>query len=93
MGNLFAFRSTDPRGLLNASDPVGPDNDAILLKLSRMVSLVVAAWGNHGVLMDRASHVKTLCRPLSVLKLNRSGQPAHPLYLKKDMSPTPWVES
>jgi len=92
MANLFAFRSTDPRGLLSASDPVGPENDAILLKLTKMASLVVAAWGNHGAFMDRASHVRALCGELSVLKLNHSGQPAHPLYLKKDVKPTPWVE-
>jgi len=92
MGNLFAFRSTDPRGLWSASDPVGPDNDAALLALTHKVGLVVAAWGNHGAFMDRASHVRMLCGPLSVLKINRSGQPAHPLYLTKNLSPRPWVE-
>lgn len=92
MGNLFAFRSTDPRGLFSASDPVGPDNDATLLELAGVVRLVVAAWGNHGAYLGQASHVRSLFRSLSVLKLNRSGQPAHPLYLKKGLSPTPWVE-
>ncbi|HEY7906212.1 MAG TPA: DUF1643 domain-containing protein [Wenzhouxiangella sp.] len=92
MGNLFAYRSTDPKGLLATSDPIGPDNDAVLLQLAQAASLVVAAWGNHGTLMDRAEQVKSLCRPLSILKLNRSGQPAHPLYLKGDLRPMPWME-
>ncbi len=92
MGNLFAFRSTDPKGLLTASDPVGPDNDAVLLQLAQAAGLVVAAWGNHGAWMDRAGQVKSLFGPLSILKLNRSGQPAHPLYLKGDLRPMPWME-
>lgn len=92
MGNLFAYRSTDPKGLLAASDPVGPDNDSALLQLAQAASLVVAAWGNHGALMNRAEQVKSLCGQLSILKLNRSGQPAHPLYLKSDLRPMPWID-
>lgn len=92
MGNLFAYRSTDPKGLLATSDAIGPDNDTVLLQLTQAASLVVAAWGNDGTLMDRAEQVKSLCGPLSILKLNRSGQPAHPLYLKGDLRPMPWVE-
>src|SRR5262245_19133112 len=30
--NLFAFRASDPKALLRAADPVGPDNDGHILK-------------------------------------------------------------
>jgi hypothetical protein len=43
--NLFAWMSTDPRGLRSASDPVGPRNDGFLDAELDTASLVVAAWG------------------------------------------------
>jgi hypothetical protein len=44
--NLFAFRSTDPRGLLTAADPVGPDNDVWIAAELKAASRVVLAWGS-----------------------------------------------
>jgi hypothetical protein len=36
--NLFAYRSTDPAGLLEAEDPVGPGNDKHILASARAVT-------------------------------------------------------
>ena len=45
MANLFAFRATEPRDMMNASDPIGPENDKHLLTLANDSILTVAAWG------------------------------------------------
>ncbi len=87
MANLFAFRATDPKVMMSASDPVGADNNQWLLELSQNFGLVVAAWGNTGRYMERSAHVKSLIPNLHCLKLNKSGEPAHPLYQKAVISP------
>jgi hypothetical protein len=89
MVNLFAFRSTDPSGLLDHADPVGPDNDAHLLAAARSAALVVASWGNHGSLLDRSRSVRAMLPDLHGLRINKSGEPAHPLYLPGRLKPTP----
>src|ERR1700755_2395175 len=53
MGNLFAARSTSPSALTGFEDPVGPENDAWLLKLQHRAHATVAAWGNGGRLFER----------------------------------------
>jgi hypothetical protein len=45
MLNLFALRSTDPRGLLTADDPVGPENDCTISKVVGGSDLIICAWG------------------------------------------------
>lgn len=89
MANLFAYRATRPKDMLAVSDPVGIENDEWLIKLSQKAGLVVAAWGNTGNYLNRSSEVKQLIPKLYYLKLNQSGEPAHPLYLRLDLKPLP----
>jgi hypothetical protein len=84
MVNLFAFAHRDPDVMKAADDPVGPDNDATLLRYTTLESTsVVAAWGIHGKHRGRADAVKALLRDrrLVCLKKNKDGSPQHPLYL------------
>ena len=85
-------RSTDPKALRQVKDPVGKDNDAAIVRAAKESALVVCAWGNHGV--ERGRHVEDLLRgaktKLHILKLTGSGQPGHPLYLKKSLTAAPW---
>ena len=90
VANLFAWRATYPEDLFNSDDPVGPKNDAWLRKLARQASLVVAAWGNHGRHQQRSRQVVPMLGPLHYLRLNHSGEPAHPLYLPRTLTPLPW---
>ena len=87
--NLFAMRTTDPRRLYRARDPVGPDNDAAIRAAVADATLVIAAWGNHGALHDRAAQVLPLLPAPHHLGLTARGQPRHPLYLPASAAPTP----
>ncbi len=87
MANLFALRSTDPKKLSEADDPVGTENDKWILKLSKSAAVVVAAWGNYGGYLGRSRDIVKLIRSLCYLKLNKTGEPAHPLYLKGTLRP------
>ena len=89
--NVFGWRSTDPSQLRTVKDPVGRGNDAAILKAAREAQLVVCAWGNHALHLERAQQVLELLRgvPLHCLKTNGCGQPAHPLYLSSTLRPRP----
>ena len=90
VGNLFAFRTPSPALLVKAAEPVGADNDHWLGKLQGSASLTIAAWGNHGTFRQRGKAVaRTLVSP-HILRLNRTGQPGHPLYIRANSRPVPW---
>ena len=95
VGNLYAFRATEPEALRRAREPVGPDNDRHLECVAQTAARVVCAWGT-----DPAAHtarteaaVGLLRRwhaGLMALQLTKSGQPAHPLYQRADLVPVPF---
>lgn len=87
--NLFAFNAVVPEAMMRAKDPVGPDNDKWLLRIAKSAAAVVAAWGNYGSFMGRSAEVKNMIPDLHALKINKSGEPAHPLYLRGDLIPMP----
>ena len=95
--NVFAWRATDPREMKAAADPVGAGNDRAIVRAAREARIVVCAWGNHAAHHDRASGVAALLRKAGVevhaLRLNVSGQPAHPLYLPGMLLPTLWTRA
>lgn len=87
MANLFAFRATQPEDMKSAADPIGSGNDKWLKKLSGDAGLVVAAWGNDGSFLGRSDQVRSLISDLHCLKINKSGEPAHPLYQRASALP------
>ena len=92
MGNLFAFRATQPQDLKESSNPIGDDNDYWLEQLSKDAGIVVAGWGNHGVFLDRSAKVLSKLKEVYCLKINKSGEPSHPLYLNRGLDPLPFPE-
>jgi len=90
VANLFAFRATYPADLKAAADPVGPENDRWLGKLAAEAELVVAAWGNDGAFLDRSRIVGAAIPEMRCLKMNKSGEPAHPLYQPGSARPKTW---
>jgi len=91
--NIFAFRNTDPNQMKAAADPVGPGNDAAIMRAARESALVVCAWGNHGGYLGRSREVLKKLRTngvaLHALRVNAGGEPAHPLYLPGRLSAIP----
>jgi hypothetical protein len=89
VGNLFALRSTDPKALYKAQDPVGPDNNVTLVEIARRADEVIAAWGAHGALASRAIEVSQLLEDagaaLQCLGQTKAGEPLHPLYLSANV--------
>lgn len=85
VGNLFAWRATDPAALRGIADPLGAGADAALLEATRNAARIVCAWGNHGALLGRGAQVLDLLRatgrPLQHLGTTAQGQPRHPLYV------------
>jgi len=85
--NLFALVSTDPKGMAEVADPVGPDNDAtIRMTLEGDVStdtIVVAAWGAHPTAAKRAAEVMSMLPAVrwQCFGKKQDGSPKHPLYL------------
>lgn len=89
--NLFALRSTDPANLARHADPIGPRNDEAIRDAVDGAAFVIGAWGAHPAARARWSTVlQLLPRPVMCLGTTQSGQPRHPLYVRKDQPLTPW---
>lgn len=91
VANLFAFCATHPEDLKQADKPVGRGNNQHLLRLTTRAGLTVAAWGNDGAHLGRSTAVRKLLPELHCLAVNKSGEPAHPLYQRADVRPMPWL--
>jgi len=77
-------------------------NDATLEMAFGLSRMTICAWGNDGEFMGRAEKFRRLIlaykkktglkKNMYYLKMNKDGQPAHPLYLKKDLEPIEWAD-
>jgi len=96
MTNLYAFRSTDPKGLLTAADPIGPANNDWLLRCSSDAVIIIAAWGSWGTKVKpyelRPSIIAGVVHPQTLYCLGetKDGAPRHPLYIPADTQPQLW---
>lgn len=105
--NIFAWVSTDPTALLDVADPVGPENDAAIIRAVHDSTSVVLAWGKHGGLKNRQADVLRLLErrgaalsemrseraDLLCLGVNDDGSPQHPLYIGYDVPLRPYVST
>lgn len=82
--------TTDPSDMKAAKNPIGKDNDDWLKKLAGLSEIVVCSWGNDGVFLERSKEVIQQIPKLHYLKINKSGEPAHPLYLSATLLPVKW---
>ncbi|MGF1570073.1 MAG: DUF1643 domain-containing protein [Nodosilinea sp.] len=95
--NLFAYRTADPRQLKQTPDPIGPDNDAALITAAAQADRILLAWGNHGCFQERDEAVLALLSSYQAkwccIDHNRTGQPRHPLYVRRDAGLTRWDQN
>ena len=85
VGNLFSIVSADPAVLLRKSSvelPGGP-NDTAIINMRLISTTVMVGWGDFGRYAGtRPAEVLALVgEPVHCIKMNRSGEPSHPLYL------------
>ena len=90
MTNLFAFRARSPEVMKAAKDPIGPDNDRTLADMAECAGVIVAAWGVHGIHLNRDKEVRKILPHLHYLRLTKEGFPGHPLFLPKELKPVQW---
>lgn len=92
VGNLFAYRATDPDDLYAADDPVGPRNDEHLCDIGDAADLVVVGWGHYGGGFPHRLNavVDLLGDDLAALDTTATGQPVHPVRQPADLLPGDW---
>lgn len=98
--NLFALRATNPRDLVEASDPVGPWNDESMEGLCdepALAPVVVAAWGRglpalRRVMDERATALADRLgdRLWTLHPSDRQHAAPHPLRLRADTPLVPY---
>lgn len=92
--NIFAWRDTDPHAMRRAAQPIGRDNDDVLVQSAQKADQIIAAWGVHGAHQNRGDQVEGLLRDAGLilyhLGLSKEGHPRHPLYLPYAQLPTYW---
>ena len=95
--NLYGLRATDPGGLWQHPDPIGPENDR---RISEVVATaaargwpIICAWGAHGK-VERATAVLAAVHAAGsvpfALGLTKNANPRHPLYLPAATELTPY---
>ena len=92
VANIFALRATDPKVMLAAADPIGPENDEWIKRCVYEAGIVICGWGAHGSHRGRDKEVFRLIHDTSFavphhLGLTKAGQPRHPLYIGYDVKP------
>jgi hypothetical protein len=95
MTNIFAWRDTDPFAMMDVDEPVGLENDEVLVGCAKSVAFIVAGWGVHGSHRGRGDQVRVMLEErgglLHHLGLTKHGYPRHPLYLRDDSKPQAWL--
>lgn len=95
VANLYAFRATKPADLWRAEEPTGGDrNDDLLRELLRQGRRqpVIAAWGANAR-PERVAEFMSWhgSEHVQALGLTKAGAPRHPLYLRADAVPVPYL--
>ena len=77
-------------------DPIGPENDKIIIKSANWSNNIICAWGTNGSHLNRGKKIEALLRAknftLTHLGLSKDGHPKHPLYISYKVSPENWIE-
>ena len=90
VGNLYAFRSTNPKALRDKNDPIGKDNVQHIQTLIGLADKVIYAWGRD---KKEPYWLSNLVDTPYCIDISKKGGPKHPLYLKGDLLPKLYVRN
>lgn len=98
VGNLFAYRATDPEALRAVADPVGPSNvsalTGIIIDAAFAGVPVLCGWGAYSRLKDQDAMLRRIAAKHGVklvcLGTTMAGYPRHPLYVRRDQPLVEW---
>ena len=100
VGNVFAYRSKNPKALgpLSIADACGPEQFLHVLNIAAEADILVPCWGNIGKVPR--THRKSIAaligllfamdKPVLCFGLTESGSPRHPCMLGYDTALIPW---
>lgn len=91
--NMFALVDTNPEGLREALDPIGPETDAYIKQAAEQADKIILAYGCHPMLKGRIDHVLDLLprNDLWCLGTNKDGSPRFPRAISKNTSLVQWT--
>lgn len=89
--NVRAWRQTKTELLPDDPVAIGPHNVHWIATCVMEAELVVCGWGEFGgqLGVDMLQTIRAYGKVPHALKLNSTGSPTHPLYLKADLKPFP----
>jgi hypothetical protein len=86
-GNLYSIVSPDPKVLVMPISPFDTDqNDIALQAMSKTCSTILVGWGEWGKRLGKRPDevLEIIGGRAFCLKINKSGEPVHPLYQPSD---------
>lgn len=86
IGNLYAYRATNPKELKKVADPWGQENIMHLISMANQSAIVICAWGHNKGFPAFISMNLSKSR-LYYIEKSINGTPKHPLYLKGNLTP------
>lgn len=91
--NLHPYITPYPKELWPHAAEQQELNDAAIKQMRALSGTAFVGWGNEGIHAgDRATRVlELLGEPVYCLKVNKSGEPIHPLYLPKTSRLIPYI--
>ena len=85
--NLFAYRSTSPKLMMEYDEPIGEENNTYIIDAISKTNKTILCWGNHGSYKSRDKELLELIKSYKesyyCFGLTKKNQPKHPLYLSK----------
>ena len=88
VANLYAYISPNRKDLKDVEDPVGPENEKYVREIVDTCSKIVYGWGNDGT---EPQWLRELVPSPYCIKMNKGGQPKHPLYISANTNMIPYV--
>lgn len=90
MMNLFAYVSTNPDELITSGEPID-ENNFYLYQIAAECQTIIFAWGaSFKQHQNRMNKVKKMFPGAYCIKISKTGEPCHPLYMNSKLKPIPY---